>query len=111
MASPVTIRSVSGMTKHPSGTTPDEAIVSVSDLRMRYGEREALAGLSFEVSRGELFALQHQRQARPGLSQQVLLLDDQRGCGHRHYRHREPQPCDAAVVRVHELSVKGPGRP
>jgi len=53
----VTIRSVSGMTKHPSGTTPDEAIVSVSDLRMRYGEREALAGLSFEVSRGELFAL------------------------------------------------------
>ena len=57
MASPVTIRSVSGMTKHPSGTTPDEAIVSVSDLRMRYGEREALAGLSFEVSRGELFAL------------------------------------------------------
>ena len=34
-----------------------QPVVSVSDLRMRYGKREALAGLSFEVHRGELFAL------------------------------------------------------
>jgi hypothetical protein len=47
MASPAAVRSVTAMTKHPSGPTPDEAVVSVSDLRMRYGEREALAGLSF----------------------------------------------------------------
>jgi ABC-2 type transport system ATP-binding protein len=57
MAAPAALRSVTGMTNYPSGTTPDEAVVSVSDLRMRYGEREALAGLSFEVFRGELFAL------------------------------------------------------
>ena len=57
MAAPAAIRSVVGMTKHSPGTIPDEAVVSVSDLRMRYGEREALAGLSFEVSHGELFAL------------------------------------------------------
>jgi ABC-2 type transport system ATP-binding protein len=57
MASSATIRSVTGMTKHPSGITPDEAVVFVSDLRIRYGEREVLTGLSFQVSRGELFAL------------------------------------------------------
>jgi ABC-2 type transport system ATP-binding protein len=57
MASPATIRSVTGMTKHPSEITPDEAVVCVSDLRMRYGDREVLTGLSFKVSRGELFAL------------------------------------------------------
>lgn len=33
------------------------AIISVSDLRMHYGHREALSGLSFEVLRGELFAV------------------------------------------------------
>jgi ABC-2 type transport system ATP-binding protein len=49
------------MTEHPwtttPPTTPGEAVISVIDLRMRYGEREALAGLSFEVLGGELFAL------------------------------------------------------
>jgi ABC-type lipopolysaccharide export system ATPase subunit len=56
MASPAAIRSVTAMTKYPSGIIPDEAVVA-SDLRMRYGEREVLTGLSFQVSRGELFAL------------------------------------------------------
>lgn len=36
---------------------PDSAIISVSDLRMRYGHRDALTGLSFDVFRGELFAV------------------------------------------------------
>jgi ABC-2 type transport system ATP-binding protein len=57
MASPVTIRNVTGMTNYPSRTTSDEAVVSVSDLRMRYGEREALIEITFEVFHGELFAL------------------------------------------------------
>ena len=56
MASPVAIRSVTAMTNYPFGLAPDEAVVA-SDLRMRYGEREVLTGLSFQVSRGELFAL------------------------------------------------------
>ncbi|HEY6310301.1 MAG TPA: ATP-binding cassette domain-containing protein [Streptosporangiaceae bacterium] len=49
------------MTGHTSSFTPAaasaEAVISVSDLGMRYGEHEALTGLSFEVFRGELFAL------------------------------------------------------
>ena len=54
MATPVAVRSVTGMSKHPPETGP---VISVSDLRMRYGEREAVTGISFEVFRGELFAL------------------------------------------------------
>jgi ABC-2 type transport system ATP-binding protein len=63
MAAAAVIRSVTGMTVHPSSSTqaavppPDVAVISVSDLRMRYGQRDALAGLSFEVFRGEVFAL------------------------------------------------------
>jgi len=30
-----------------------EAVISVSDLRMRYGDRDAVAGLSFEVRRDD----------------------------------------------------------
>lgn len=36
--------------------TTENAIV-VTDLRQRFGEREALAGVSFEVKRGEIFGL------------------------------------------------------
>jgi ABC-2 type transport system ATP-binding protein len=80
MATPTAIRSVTGMNGHRTSTTqptgrPEPAarpatpaaraaspagsgaVISVSDLRMRYGQHEALAGLSFEVFRGELFAL------------------------------------------------------
>jgi ABC-2 type transport system ATP-binding protein len=64
MAAAAVIRSVTGMNGHPfSITRPTaapadrEPVISVRDLRMRYGQREALAGLSFEVFRGELFAL------------------------------------------------------
>jgi ABC-2 type transport system ATP-binding protein len=61
MAAPAAVRSVTGMTKHPGRTTPPTApgaaVISVSDLRMSYGEHEALAGLSFDVFRAELFAL------------------------------------------------------
>ncbi len=32
-------------------------MISVRDLRMRYGQHDALTGLSFEVCHGELFAL------------------------------------------------------
>jgi len=35
----------------------NDAAVEVEDLRRSYGSREALAGLSFDVRRGELFAL------------------------------------------------------
>jgi ABC-2 type transport system ATP-binding protein len=34
-----------------------DAVISVTDLRMRYGDSDVLSGLSFEVRRGELFAL------------------------------------------------------
>jgi ABC-2 type transport system ATP-binding protein len=60
MAAPAVVRSVAGMTKHPSATRTAgsaEPVIDVSDLRMRYGVREALTGLSFEVFGGELFAL------------------------------------------------------
>jgi ABC-2 type transport system ATP-binding protein len=75
MAARAAIRSVTGMnghrlsTIHPMPGQPapaaspaavpagSGAVISVSDLRMRYGQHEALAGLSFEVFRGELFAL------------------------------------------------------
>jgi energy-coupling factor transporter ATP-binding protein EcfA2 len=50
MPTPAAIRSVTGMNTH-------QPVISVSDLRMRYGKHEALAGLSFEVHCGELFAL------------------------------------------------------
>jgi ABC-2 type transport system ATP-binding protein len=36
---------------------PAEAAVEVKDLRHRYGEREALKGISFAVGRGEIFGL------------------------------------------------------
>jgi ABC-2 type transport system ATP-binding protein len=36
---------------------PREAVISVTDLRMRYGDRDVLVGLSFDVFAGELFAL------------------------------------------------------
>jgi ABC-2 type transport system ATP-binding protein len=45
------------MTTHHSGGDPVDAVISVTDLRMRYGSRDALNGLSFEVFSGELFAL------------------------------------------------------
>jgi ABC-2 type transport system ATP-binding protein len=64
MAAAPVIRSVTGMNGHPFGiarpaavTAGREPVISVRDLRVRYGQREALAGLSFEVLRGELFAL------------------------------------------------------
>jgi ABC-2 type transport system ATP-binding protein len=38
----------------PTGSDP---VISVSDLRMRYGDRDAVAGVSFEVRHGELLAL------------------------------------------------------
>jgi ABC-2 type transport system ATP-binding protein len=50
MWAPAVIRSVTGMNTH-------QPVISVSDLRIRYGKHEALAGLSFEVHCGELFAL------------------------------------------------------
>jgi ABC-2 type transport system ATP-binding protein len=64
MAAADWIRSVGPMVNQGSSETPPwagpsegEAVISVSDLRMRYGDRDAVAGLSFEVRRGELFAL------------------------------------------------------
>jgi ABC-2 type transport system ATP-binding protein len=33
------------------------AVIEISDLRHRYGEREALRGVTFEVASGEIFAL------------------------------------------------------
>jgi ABC-2 type transport system ATP-binding protein len=33
------------------------AVIEISDLRHRYGEREALRGVTFRVDRGEIFAL------------------------------------------------------
>jgi ABC-2 type transport system ATP-binding protein len=55
MAAAAVIRSVAGMTSNQLSTT--QAVISVRGLRMSYGQREALAGLSFDVHRGELFAL------------------------------------------------------
>ncbi len=80
MAALAAIPSVSRMTRHQTSstqpaaglsasaasTTPAfpaaipaaaEAVISVRDLRMRYGQHDALTGLSFEVCHGELFAL------------------------------------------------------
>ena len=42
---------------HPDGTGLTEAAVRIRDLRQRFGEREALAGISFDVRPGELVAL------------------------------------------------------
>ena len=59
MAAAAVIRSVAVMTSHQLSTTQSggEAVISVRGLRMSYAQREALAGLSFDVHRGELFAL------------------------------------------------------
>src|SRR5215468_9584801 len=35
--------------------TPNGTAISVSDLRMRYGEYEAVRGIDFEVASGEVF--------------------------------------------------------
>jgi ABC-2 type transport system ATP-binding protein len=40
----------------PAGSTVSAAI-EISDLRHRYGDREALRGVTFRVDRGEIFAL------------------------------------------------------
>ena len=42
---------------HPDGTGLTEAAVRVRELRQRFGEREALAGISLDVRPGELVAL------------------------------------------------------
>jgi ABC-2 type transport system ATP-binding protein len=78
MAAPAAIRSVTAMTNHPCTTGAGEAVISVSDLRMRYGEYEALTGLSFEVFRGELFALLGPNGA--GKTSTVEILEGYRHC-------------------------------
>jgi ABC-2 type transport system ATP-binding protein len=35
----------------------DDAVIEVRDLRMRYGERDVLDGVEFEVRRGEVICL------------------------------------------------------
>ena len=57
---------------------PRDAVIIVSDLRMRYGERDVLGGLSFDVFGGELFALLGPNGA--GKSTTVEILEG--------YRHR-----------------------
>jgi ABC-2 type transport system ATP-binding protein len=42
---------------HADGPGLTEAAVRIRDLRHRFGDREALAGISFDVERGELLAL------------------------------------------------------
>jgi len=42
---------------HPDGAGLTDVAVGLSDLRHRFGDREALAGVSFDVRRGELLAL------------------------------------------------------
>jgi ABC-2 type transport system ATP-binding protein len=42
---------------HVDGPGLTEAAVRIRDLRHRFGDREALAGISFDVERGELLAL------------------------------------------------------
>jgi ABC-2 type transport system ATP-binding protein len=81
MAAPDAIRSVGGMNAHQYDTRKPaggETVISVRDLRMRYGQRDALAGLSFEVLRGELFALLGPNGA--GKTSTVEILEG--------YRHR-----------------------
>ena len=41
-------------TNSPKGTAP---VIVVEDLRKRYGDIQAVDGISFEVQRGEVFAL------------------------------------------------------
>jgi ABC-2 type transport system ATP-binding protein len=53
MAAPASVPSVGRVINNQS----HDAVISVTDLRMRYGDRDVLTGLSFEVRRGELFAL------------------------------------------------------
>jgi ABC-2 type transport system ATP-binding protein len=59
---PTSGRSVSrpgpaGLAVPAAATASGGAVISVTGLRMRYGDRDVLAGLGFEVRRGELFAL------------------------------------------------------
>jgi ABC-2 type transport system ATP-binding protein len=42
---------------HPDGDRLTDSAVHISELRHRFGEREALAGISLDVGRGELLAL------------------------------------------------------
>jgi len=42
---------------HPDGAGLTDVAVGLGDLRHRFGDREALAGVSFDVPRGELLAL------------------------------------------------------
>jgi len=42
---------------HGGGATPGSMAIAVRDLRKRYGELEAVFGISFEVQRGEIFGL------------------------------------------------------
>jgi ABC-2 type transport system ATP-binding protein len=39
------------------GGPPGDPVVEVRDLRMRYGNRDVLAGVDFEIARGEVLAL------------------------------------------------------
>src|SRR5687767_10748928 len=40
-----------------AGTAPDEPVLDVRDLRMRYGSKDVLHGVSFTARRGEVLAL------------------------------------------------------
>src|SRR5918992_1570148 len=41
----------------PTEPTGDEPVVEVRDLRMRYGTRDVLTGVDFDVRQGEVLAL------------------------------------------------------
>jgi phospholipid/cholesterol/gamma-HCH transport system ATP-binding protein len=48
---------VIGQTEPPSATSSAEAMISIRDLRVSYGQREILHGVSFDVKKGETMVI------------------------------------------------------
>jgi hypothetical protein len=55
---------VAGQTTAPEPRRAGPAAISVRDLRMSYGEFEAVRGISFEVRAGEVFAFLGPKRGR-----------------------------------------------
>ena len=89
-----------------------DPIISASDLRVRYGDREVLHGLTFEVRRGEtLVVIGGSGSGKSTLLRTLVGLEKpsagevlDQGCGHRQGRRsrdgRHPQDASAWLSRA-----------
>jgi ABC-2 type transport system ATP-binding protein len=72
----------------------DDAVVRVSDLRMRYGSRDVLDGVSFEINRGEVITLLGPNGAGKTTTIEILEGFRMRSDGEAHVLGVDPATAD-----------------